>query len=398
MVEINDEIKMEFIVLFFLMLIIVFGQLQPSDAQEIAFSTSAPDGCTISPTSTRNQCMKTIESIPGCEHWLNWEGVGCVRRSRNNKRRGDGGCQWKNNCEFKCPKQCSRRSECAWIVPRNKPKSKGHCAKQFSVNFEYLQPSNPWLGILEDALKQAKKRWRKLLLGQGGWGVTSRAATICGSYNLQRGIRIDDLHIIVDIRVLDGEGGILASAAPCVNWEDGTSAVGVLRLDADDLSERFSKREYHQLFIDTLAHEIGHILGIGNKWQERSLVVNVDNPSEPFYGEYLGKNGIAGFAAISGRGNPKVDLISSTAARHWDEDNVVNELMSPFLDEENKNKLSQLSGQSLLDLGYILRPNPKFENYKVPRLLRQASKKLRLKWEDSFWQSEVLPTLNRTSN
>ena len=63
--------------------------------------------------------------------------------------------------------------------------------------------------------------------------------------------------MLLDVRQIDGVGGILAEAAPCVDWPLGTTAIGVIRLDVDDINTWSQQGLTATNLVDVLTHEIG---------------------------------------------------------------------------------------------------------------------------------------------
>jgi hypothetical protein len=98
-----------------------------------------------------------------------------------------------------------------------------------------------------------------------------------------------------------------------------------------------------------VAHEIGHILGIGSEWSRFDLITT----------NYLykGRGGMRGNTVLGMRGRPQIENQGQpgTIKVHWRETTYGNELMTGFL-SNTLQPLSALTGNSLLDLGYVVDP------------------------------------------
>ena len=66
------------------------------------------------------------------------------------------------------------------------------------------------------------------------------------------------------VEPIDGVGGILGSAGPClIRTTGGLTLYGVMRLDSADVTTL----EVAGTFDEVILHEMGHVLGIGSLWQ-----------------------------------------------------------------------------------------------------------------------------------
>ncbi|MFV2007144.1 MAG: CARDB domain-containing protein, partial [Longimicrobiales bacterium] len=170
---------------------------------------------------------------------------------------------------------------------------------------------------------------------------------------------VDDLRIFVDIIDIDGPGGVLGQAGPCITRSaTGLPVVGIMQFDIIDLD----RLETAGQLIPTILHEMGHVLGIGTIWGRSGLL---RNPSVPADGgtpgadtHFTGPLAITAFDDAGGTGytgGEKVPVENSgeegSADGHWRESLFGNELMSPVLNS-GVNPLSAISIQSLADVGY----------------------------------------------
>jgi hypothetical protein len=212
-------------------------------------------------------------------------------------------------------------------------------------------------------LNAAVTRWESIITGDladvVGFDVpegtcTAGAPAISGD--------VDDVVIEVVVEPIDGLGGVLATAAPCVVRGTGSLPVlGTMRFDEADFYSFGSFGGYGPEPL--VQHAIGHVLGIGTLWTGFDLLANPSLPDSPDVDtHYTGVNGIAGFDAIGGTtytGGAKVPVENSrdglgTRDGHWRESVLANELMTGVFNDRIANPLSELTVRSLMDLGYTV--------------------------------------------
>ena len=167
---------------------------------------------------------------------------------------------------------------------------------------------------------------------------------------------VDDLAILVSARRVDGVGGMLANSAPCwVRWESSLPYLGALILDRADI-EDLDARDLR----DLVAHEIGHLLGIGSLWGNFGLLRNPSRFAPGVDTHFEGSLAIAAFDAAGGAGYlhgkvPVENLMGPGSADvHWRESVLGSELMTPVLTRRESHPLSAITIQSLSDLGYTV--------------------------------------------
>jgi hypothetical protein len=208
------------------------------------------------------------------------------------------------------------------------------------------------------AFESAAARWKTIITGDLADIAFSLAAGGCGATSPSVNLSVDDLMIFAGIEVIDGAGGILGSAGPCLFRASGTLPIlGVMRFDVADIATM----ESAGTFEGVIRHEMGHVLGIGSMWSFFGLLVSpspVGGPPLDTY--YSGSNGITGFNNIGGStytGGNKVPVEntgpSGTINGHWRESVLANELMTGYANAGSM-PLSQLTVRSLTDLGYTV--------------------------------------------
>ncbi len=129
---------------------------------------------------------------------------------------------------------------------------------------------------------------------------------------------------------------------------------------------------------DVIAHEMGHVLGIGTIWARKRMIVNARSSNPTF----RGKQARAAYGQLLGRDPMPVPIENlggkGTRNSHWREVVFGNELMSGFV-EFSPNPLSIVTVASLADLGYTvdLSAAEEFSFHAAPRQ-REASSALRV--------------------
>ena len=199
-------------------------------------------------------------------------------------------------------------------------------------------------------------------------------------------LAIDDVIILVDARHDDGPGGTLAAAAPCFIRDESDAPrrslgrylpiLGYFYLDLDDIDRMVEAN----LLVATITHEVGHILGIGTgvrsegplpgSWYAQNECAA--NPSSCFHGRHRdpyvpGTNARRAFDRLGGVSTEgdrlyfgrRVPIEPGTrqgsSGGHWREDVLVEEMMTPYVDRDMGNPLSEITVRIMQDLGYALR-------------------------------------------
>jgi hypothetical protein len=156
---------------------------------------------------------------------------------------------------------------------------------------------------------------------------------------------IDDLLIFATTAPIDGPGGTLAQAGPCVTRTDnGLPAVGIVIIDETDATG------FNSQLTDIVIHEMGHVMGIGTLWQTTNLLVGAgtDNPI------FLGSQAFNEYFSLGGFGPTPVENQFGPGSRdgHWRESVFGDELMTSKIRAGAYTPLSRLSIASLADIGY----------------------------------------------
>lgn len=161
--------------------------------------------------------------------------------------------------------------------------------------------------------------------------------------------------LIMYVRVvpIDGIGGTLGSAGPCIvrgASQNFLPALGVMRLDEADVANLYAGG----YLLAVVLHEMFHVLGFGTIWEDNDLLIGALSDNSRFVGPLARAAcvNVNGGSAVC-QSNVPVHSTGGTGSRdtHWRETVFTNELMTPFL-TPGANPLSVMSIQSLADLGY----------------------------------------------
>lgn len=116
----------------------------------------------------------------------------------------------------------------------------------------------------------AKDRWNKIItahvstapfLGSGNAELKDKGTIY---YSEQAPNTVDDMYMFAKEEFIDGPFGVLGSAGPKRFFLNGLPFAGTMRFDVDDVTRLISEGR----FEDTIAHEMGHIFGIGTMVSE----------------------------------------------------------------------------------------------------------------------------------
>jgi hypothetical protein len=175
--------------------------------------------------------------------------------------------------------------------------------------------------------------------------------------------------------------GVLGQAGPCILVDD-IPRMGIVILDKSYMQEL---TVYPHVIIEIIAHEIGHVLGIGSLWQPGVDYIEStldELPGYPYIHDYAniehisyGGNGVYARVEDSGGGG--------TRGGHWDEEVYDNELMTGYVESgDAHNHLSRISLGGLKDLGYIVNMSLATSLvYEIPSISRRRLRQNKKRYE-----------------
>jgi hypothetical protein len=183
-----------------------------------------------------------------------------------------------------------------------------------------------------------------------------------------RGKVVDDIRIDAELKLIDGEGGILGQAGPTAyRTANYLPATAVMQFDSADAAYFDSLA----LFDDIVLHEMLHSIGFGTMWDlmgltegsiaDGTLVFIGDNAEAAYDVEFGGTGGVP----------IETDGGSGTAGGHWDDDTFQNELMTGYIGDPDDsdgvispNYVSAMTVAALEDMGYatLWEPNDPADN------------------------------------
>ncbi|HVH39700.1 MAG TPA: leishmanolysin-related zinc metalloendopeptidase [Gemmatimonadaceae bacterium] len=222
-----------------------------------------------------------------------------------------------------------------------------------------------WLGAppqasTQAAFSKAVARIKSIVVGgltpvivPGGFNVAECDSTLSGHADLAEET-VAGLVIYASIESIDGQGGVLGSAGPCLVRDQNRfkPALGIMRLDAADLAAFATQDRLDALIL----HEMLHVIGFGTIWTDNTLLSGDGTDDARFTGTRarLACATVHGGATACATSVPVHSLDGpGSAYAHWRESVFTNELMTPFLNS-GLVPLSEMSIRSLADIGYVV--------------------------------------------
>jgi hypothetical protein len=227
----------------------------------------------------------------------------------------------------------------------------------YSIELQFLTDTTTAQG---DAFEAARHRWEGLIVGDVpnvSLTVNATQAAQCDpSIPTFSNRQVDDVLIFVILGPIDGAGNVLGAAGPCfVRTGSRLPVLGIMKFDTADLDVL----ESSGLLQPVILHEMGHVLGYGTIWTDKSLLADpsLSGGTDP---HFTGAQAISAFNGVGGSNytaSAKVPVEDTggegTADAHWRESVFGNELMTGFVDAST-NPLSRVSVASMADLGYMV--------------------------------------------
>lgn len=182
----------------------------------------------------------------------------------------------------------------------------------------------------QEVFLAAAARWEEIIIGD------------IPDVNTDIGL-VDDVVIDAIARSIDGAGSVLAFAGPTQTRSGSLLASrGRMTFDTADVPRQLANGS----LINTIIHEMGHVLGIGTIWDDLGLTQG---------NTFIGSAAQAEYGVLLGQGPTPVP-IQTNGGGHWRENVFDTELMTPFLDS-GPNPISRVTVAALADLGYQVNLN-----------------------------------------
>jgi Leishmanolysin len=230
-------------------------------------------------------------------------------------------------------------------------------AGNFNITLQFgssIQPN------VRSAFTSAASKWEQVLIGDLGNVNATVDPADCGVTGFQSVSSVDDVIIFADVQPIDGKGGTLAQAGPCLvrqnsSSEPISSISGAMVFDSADIDDLAKAGQ----LTETVRHEMGHVLGFGTFWKFRpGLLVN--GGASGACGAtptYAGSGAVGQYATLGGSGDVPVEGSADgsgpgTCDSHWRETTFKTELMTGYLDPNVANPFSKMSIAAMQDLGY----------------------------------------------
>ena len=259
----------------------------------------------------------------------------------------------------------------------------------FDIELRYVgdQPTAAQKAVI----RQAADVWEGVITQGVPDRFISSSSVICdvGDPSLF-GAHIDDLVVYVKLHEMDGVGGTLAQAGPCMARTPGyLPYLGIVILDVDDL------RSLHRAGVlgRIMTHEIGHALGLGTIWHQvlgpdgrpllRQPSLENGNKVPGRDTSFSGRAARAAFDSVGGRNyrrakvpveNDTGDYGAGALDAHWRESVFDAELMTSMqlAERGSREPLSLVTVAALQDIGYAV-DETAAEPYTLPPPERTAA-------------------------
>ena len=175
-------------------------------------------------------------------------------------------------------------------------------ATDLSIEIVFLNHGTP---SQDSAFTAAADRWMDILGGELGdvdLSANPVTAGACTPGQPTISDTVDDLRVFVDIKPIDGVGGTLAQAGPClVRSVSQLPVLGFMTFDSYDVAGLQFAGDLSKVTL----HEMAHVLGVGTLWTSiGTLLVNPSLPSNP--GDDTHFAGVAAIAALRRCGRHRV--------------------------------------------------------------------------------------------
>jgi hypothetical protein len=229
----------------------------------------------------------------------------------------------------------------------------GNTIIPFDIDLVFVERGTP---EQDQAFEDAAARWMQIIRGdipEQDFTGNAIPAGACFEGQPRVGDVIDDVRIFVTIRAIDGGGGTLAQAGPCLTRQLSDLPIfGAMTFDEVDLEG------LGEDMLPVVLHEMGHVLGLGTIWDDRGLLADpsLNNPGADTH--FRGEAAIQAFDDAGGTVYDKKKVPVENQAgpgsgdAHWRESVMDREVMTPFIEAGGAKPLSAITIRSMEDLGY----------------------------------------------
>lgn len=223
---------------------------------------------------------------------------------------------------------------------------------EFNVSIQFLDKNGGFTSEEKTDIRSGVDLWKEAITSGLNTAELPDTEDEC-AYDEDQ---VEDLAIVVSKTDIDGSGGTLAIGGTCsVRPSDNTTALGSIELDTGDLP--------YEKPVRTVAHEVGHVLGIGTTWDPELSDAGTEEPL------YKSEHAKEAYEELGGEkeGVP-LDKNEDGEIRHWSEDDFQTELMTPesnFGSGQTSAPLSRVSLAALKDIGYSVDLD-EAESYSLP--------------------------------
>lgn len=250
----------------------------------------------------------------------------------------------------------------------------------YTIQIQYYGPAPS--GPVQEAMDSAVAKWERMIYRPLQPITLSYPAGTCGVGTPAINQTVNNLLILAKFDSIDGPGGILGQAGPCVvrasGTSDGLTAVGVMEFDTADIATMINNNQLNEVML----HEMNHVIGFGTQWGppqlQYGIIANclqdtsvVGSPQDTYFScpqaqaefDSIGGTSYTG-ASLSPPGGNKVPVENCGASSptgcgtgtinsHWREPVFGNELMTGYINA-GPNPLSVVSVAADQDLGYTV--------------------------------------------
>jgi hypothetical protein len=208
---------------------------------------------------------------------------------------------------------------------------------------------SPEVSVLERSVTdQAIERWRRIITTDLGAVQFGPSGGQCGTNTIPPNDVVRGLRVYVKDTIMGATSTVLAAAGFCFQNADTNLPIVAV----------FLWNEAQSAFIagagEVIAtHELGHAIGFGTLWRQRSLLVGAGT-YDPFFTGAQAKTSFASTFGVGFVGNAvPVENTGGrgTADSHWRETVFNRELMTGFI-SSGSNPLSAVTIAQFADLGY----------------------------------------------